>query len=956
VSRAAWREGAAAAAAVGAAVVGWEVLLDGGRAARASGASAFLAAALADAVLAAAVALVAWRGARALRPRDPTGAGAGAALREAAVAAILFAVALVPAVLAREAWRALGAPALPVGGDVDALAPGAAGAGWVCSTVLASPVTPSAWGRIAAAARTALLLQVPAWPAFALASLLARRLAPRGPAGALRSPWPARVALVAGALSAGAAVALAPPLLAARPTAALAGCAPGAPVRRFAVSAQHAALPLDGRGARDDGAYRFALEGDERGGGDAPQPLVLRAAPGECVEVRFTNRLADGRAAFHVDGLPWTAWRGGSAVVDPAAGAEPGEAVLYRITIADAVQVERAWRIHDVDRAQDRAARGLFGALVIEPRGAAVLDPDTGAPLAGSRWDALVAPPGAPAYREFVLFHHALGPPGARAPALNYRAEPLARRFAEGGRHDALAHSSYTYGEPVTPLLRAYVGDPTRLRIVHGGGTEGHVHHLRGGSLRWEHRTKVGPPVVAFGLQARPPEGHQPWLRSDAESLDRGVSREAQVDCGAGGCLGAAGDLLLSCRTEGHAEAGEWALWRVFDTLQPRLAPLPGRAPPPAPVTSLGLVGRSVDGKALVPAARLRDPARERALEEHVEAQLPPGGVPLDALDAAVWDWRREDRPEGPLYLGEPDAAPGARPPVAAAGARPPILFHPETGRYAWPLLRPHPGRRPPFPGGARDGAPALGAWATAERPRGVCPTSELVGGSDRRLRVYAVAPGAGLLAGGALAPQPGLYADRRGRAPGATLLPVHALDCLDVLYADDRDPAEVGTSPRPDLHTHFVKGDPQASEGLAAGLAFSQHVIPYAASERRLARPAARGDAEVEVTHARRLRPGVFVAVGLGEGACLASDASALPRGAPPAAAERCTELRRVVAVEGTRLRLDAPLRHPHAAGAFLDVEFARFLWYAAPEYGLPLLRDGRTGAGPATPRAAPR
>ena len=39
-------------------------------------------------------------------------------------------------------------------------------------------------------------------------------------------------------------------------------------------------------------------------------------------------------------------------------------------------------------------------------------------------------------------------------------------------------HSSWLFGEPVTPVLRAYKGDPARIRLVHGGVKETHVFHL----------------------------------------------------------------------------------------------------------------------------------------------------------------------------------------------------------------------------------------------------------------------------------------------------------------------------------------------------------------------------------------------------------------------------------------------------------------------------------------------
>ena len=141
------------------------------------------------------------------------------------------------------------------------------------------------------------------------------------------------------------------------------------------------------------------------------------------------------------------------------------------------------------------------------------------------------------------------------------------------------------------------------------------------------------------------------------------------------------------------------------------------------------------------------------------------------------------------------------------------------------------------------------------------------------------------------------------------------------------------------------MKSDPQASQGIAAGFSFSQHAEPYQRSGRVLARASAAGDAAVEVSHVGGLRPGIWIALGLGEGRCPAAPGAAAPPDAPPPDAERCTEIRRIVGVSGTSLALDAPLRHDHRAGEFADVEFVRFLWYSDGEYGLPLVRDERSG-----------
>src|SRR4051794_26081690 len=125
-----------------------------------------------------------------------------------------------------------------------------------------------------------------------------------------------------------------------------------------------------------------------------------------------------------------------------------------------------------------------------------------------------------------------------------------------------------------------------------------------------------------------------------------------------------------------------WGLWRVFDTLQNDLAPIPDEKPPPTAVTSAGLLGRVIAGKRVVPAGDVIDHASEQSLEELVESQLPPRGERLDTRDATVWDWSRLESPEGTVYVGEREATDRwANFASKQPGRRLPILFNPDNGR-----------------------------------------------------------------------------------------------------------------------------------------------------------------------------------------------------------------------------------------------------------------------------------
>ena len=98
-------------------------------------------------------------------------------------------------------------------------------------------------------------------------------------------------------------------------------------------------------------------------------------------------------------------------------------------------------------------------------------------------------------------------------------------------------------------------------------------------------------------------------------------------------------------------------------------------------------------------------------LDDWIKELIPPRGVPRDDEDGSVWNWtidalrpgeaRLPGRARGDRELAEP-AGRGRRPPRALpgdefVGDRPKILFNPEDGRVAYPLLRPNIGQRPPL-------------------------------------------------------------------------------------------------------------------------------------------------------------------------------------------------------------------------------------------------------------------
>lgn len=158
-------------------------------------------------------------------------------------------------------------------------------------------------------------------------------------------------------------------------------------------------------------------------------------------------------------------------------------------------------------------------------------------------------------------------------------------RFLERVSGEEQHHSSWLFGEPVTPILRAYRGDPSRVRLVHAGVKETHVFHLHVHQWRAVAQDTAEPSVW------EPDEHHGSQL---LDSVSIGPQTAMTIDplYGSGSRQHAVGDIIWHCHLYPHFHHGMWGLWRSFDRLVdgtraypdgtpcPELKPLPGRVPP----------------------------------------------------------------------------------------------------------------------------------------------------------------------------------------------------------------------------------------------------------------------------------------------------------------------------------------------------------------------------------------
>jgi FtsP/CotA-like multicopper oxidase with cupredoxin domain len=226
---------------------------------------------------------------------------------------------------------------------------------------------------------------------------------------------------------------------------------------------------------------------------------------------------------------------------------------------------------HDHVNALSSWRHGLFGALIVEPPGSTYQDPYTGAHLdSGLRADihtrSGVGVDVAGSFREFVLMLSDgtdIDREGrSSGSSIDLRAEPLRRR----GGDPAHVLDSHVHGDPATPVLEAYVGDPLVIRTLVPATNDIHTLHIDGHPFRIEPWNRASPPVSTVHI---------------------GISeRYDLVIPSAGGTGQRAGDYLYRNGRPVKLKEGSWGILRVLDPVQAqgRLRPLPGRVAIPPTV------------------------------------------------------------------------------------------------------------------------------------------------------------------------------------------------------------------------------------------------------------------------------------------------------------------------------------------------------------------------------------
>lgn len=320
------------------------------------------------------------------------------------------------------------------------------------------------------------------------------------------------------------------------------------------------------------------------------QPLVIRANVGDKIVIHFSHSL-NRPLSIHVQGLAYDVQTSDGANV----GCNRDTTTTHRITYTWYATEEGVYLFHDMadPRSSEDATNihGLFGAIIIEETESKWLNPETGEELDSGLF-ADIYHPFKPSFREYAVFFHDeleiknkdgeqpvdphTGLPSSTT-AISYRAEPMRNRLPLTDDHadtgEDISMSSWVYGDPAPPILKAYVGDPSKIRLIHGGVKETHVFHLHNHQWRLEGTNPNSTIIDSISISPQ-----------ECYTLD--------ILHGAGSLNGTIGDVIFHCHLYPHFHEGMWTLWRIYDRLQdgtgelpdgikiPPLLPLKDRNPP----------------------------------------------------------------------------------------------------------------------------------------------------------------------------------------------------------------------------------------------------------------------------------------------------------------------------------------------------------------------------------------
>ena len=368
-------------------------------------------------------------------------------------------------------------------------------------------------------------------------------------------------------------------------------CPKGAPVKSFSVVAIDKELQFN---ANTEGEIEvdferklllanaagkiYALEGEAKqaaADGHMPHPLTLHANIGDCIKIKLTNRLKAGNASIHANNIAFDPLTSQGINVGNNPGDQtvaPGKSKNYEFFADPGFKINGSL-IWDFGNLTTNLRDGMFGGIIIGPRGSVYRDPETGKDISlGNSWKADVIidksyPENANIenYRDFALYFqdedNIIGTSFmpylqnvAGLTGVNYRLEPWLYREDEGCELGNMFTACVAADQdPATPTLKAHAGDRVMINIFGAHNEQNQMFNLDGHQWR-RHMDQEGSDMI------------------DTEQFGAGEYIQAYFN--AGGTYKNPGTYLWFNARTPYQQAGQWGYMKVLPSGDRSILPL----------------------------------------------------------------------------------------------------------------------------------------------------------------------------------------------------------------------------------------------------------------------------------------------------------------------------------------------------------------------------------------------
>ncbi|HNP29341.1 MAG TPA: multicopper oxidase domain-containing protein [Nitrospirales bacterium] len=334
---------------------------------------------------------------------------------------------------------------------------------------------------------------------------------------------------------------------------------------------------------RNPEAKIYVLEDEvKKVAGDVqPMPLTLRANVGDCLQVKLTNKLKEGRASFSAFGLAFDPRDSQGVNLGNNPGDQtvaPGESRMYTY-YADPFNGETQTLVWDWGNVAMNPRNGLFGGIIIGPKGSQYRDPKTGEDISlKNSWNADVivdrtieGHENRASYRDVALYFqdedNIIGTSFmpyvqnvAGLTGVNYRAEPYLHREEAGCSLGRMFQPCQVDNpqDPVTPVIEAHAGDKVRIHVFGASSEQNGMFTVE------KHEWPIEPFLPGADMIST-------VEFSGSEGLDVFLPS-------AGGKWSLAGDYVWSNGRLPYSQSGQWGYLRVLPRTDQRIQSLDGSA------------------------------------------------------------------------------------------------------------------------------------------------------------------------------------------------------------------------------------------------------------------------------------------------------------------------------------------------------------------------------------------